>query len=149
MLEVRRDGEGVLVAVVVQGVVQAHAFSGEEAVAVQEGGGRLQGGCLAPAQDVVEDESQQAVVGPLAPFEQEDLAGSQEHHPPRGVPMPEDAAGDDVVPRLLQQRCRRRGLAVVLREVRPEREGIFVVPVRVVGAEDEKLRGAVPNAGGV
>ena len=33
--------------------------------------------------------------------------------------------------------------------MRSERKGVFVFPVRVVGAEDEKLRGAVPNAGGV
>ena len=93
------DGEGVLVAVVVQGVVQAHAFGGEEAVAVEEGGSRLQGGRLTPAQDVVENESQQAVVGPLAPFEQQDLAGSEEHHPTCRMLRAEDAARDDVIPK--------------------------------------------------
>ena len=149
MLEVRRDSEGVLVAVVVQGVVQARALGGEKAVVVEEGGGGVEGRRLAAAEDVVENETQQAVVGPLAPFEQQDLAGGEEHHPPCGVPMTEDSAGDDFVPGLLEKRDRRRGFAVVLRLVRPKREGIFVFPVRVVGAEDEKLRGAVPDAGGV
>ena len=74
MLQIRRDGEGVLVAVVVQGVVQAHAFGGEEAVAVEEGSGGLQGGSLTPSQDFVEDESEQTVVGPLASFKEQDLA---------------------------------------------------------------------------
>ena len=149
MLEVRRDGEGVLVAVVVQRVVQAHAFGGEEAVAVEEGGRGLQGGRLAPAQDVVENESQQAVVSPLAPFKQQDLAGSEEHHPTCRMLRSEDSARDDVVPGRLEQPLGRRSFAVVLRPVRPERKGIFVFPVRVVGAEDEKLRRAVSDAGGV
>ena len=149
MLEVRRDGEGVLVAVVVQGVVQAHTFGGEEAVTVEEGGGGLQGGRLTSAQDVVENESQQEVVGPLAPFKQQDLAGREEHHPTCRMLRSEDAARDDVVPGRLEQPLGRRGLAVVLRPVRPERKRIFVFPVGVVGAEDEKLRRSVSDAGGV
>ena len=137
------------VAVVVQAVEQAHAFGGHEALAVQEGGGRLQGGRLAPAQDVVEDKTEQAVVGPLAAFKQQDLARREEHHPARWMALAEDAARDDVVPGLLQDGLRRRGLSVVLRAVRAEGEGIFVVSVRIVGAEDEKLRGALPDPGGV
>ena len=38
---------------------------------------------------------------------------------------------------------------MVLRLVRAEREGIFVVSVRVVGAEDKELGGAMSDAGGV
>ena len=44
---------------------------------VQQGGGGLQGVGLVPAQDVVQEEAQQAVVRPLAAFEQHDLAGSE------------------------------------------------------------------------
>ena len=123
MLQVRGDREGVSVAVVVQAVEQAHAFVGHQAFAVQKCGSRLQGGRLAPAHDVVQDEAEQAVVGPLAPFEQQDLARREENHPTRGMPLTEDAARDDVAPCLLQNGLRWRGLAVVLRPVRPEGEG--------------------------
>ena len=77
MLEVRGDGEGVLVAVVVQAVEQAHPFARQQAVPMQESGGGLQRGGLAPTQNVVEHEAQQAVVCPLAPFEQQDLTRRQ------------------------------------------------------------------------
>ena len=149
VLEVRGDGEGVSVAVVVQAVEQTHAFVGHQAFAVQKCGSRLQGGRLAPAHDVVEDEAEQAVVGPLAPFEQQDLARREENHPTRGMPLTEDSARDDVAPGLLQNGFRWRGLAVVLRPVRPEGEGVLVVSVRVVGAQYEKLCGALPNSGRV
>ena len=149
VLEVGGDGEGVPVAVVVKAVEQAHAFVGHQAFTVQKCGSRLQGGCLAPAHDVVEDEAEQAVVGPLAPFEQQDLARREENHPTRGMPLTEDSTCDDVAPDLLQNGLRWRGLAVVLRPVRPEREGVFILSLRVVGAQYEKLCGALPNSGRV
>ena len=137
------------VAVVVQAVEQAHAFGRHEALAVQEGGGRLQGGRLAPAQYLVEDEAEQAVVGPLAAFEQQDLARREEHHPAGRMALAEHPAGDDVAPGLPEDGFGRRGLAVVLHPVGAEGEGVFVVSVRIVGAEDEKLCGALPDPGGV
>ena len=149
MLQVRGDREGVPVAVVIQAVEQAHAFGRHEALTVQESGGRLKGRRLAPAQYFVEDEPEQAVVRPLAPFEQQNLAGRKENYPAGRIALAEDSARDDVAPGLFENGFGRRGLAVVLHPVWTEGERVFVVSVRIVGAKDEKLRCAVPNSRGM
>ena len=149
VLEVFGDGEGVFVAVVVQVVEQTHAFGGEQTVPVQEGGGGLKSRKFAPAQDVVKYKAQQAVVGPLAAFDQQDLAGREEQYPTSRMPLAKYAPGDDVVPGFLQEGFRRRDFTVVLHQVGAERERVFIFSVRVVGAEDEQLCRAMPDAASV
>ena len=149
VLEVIGDGEGVLVAAFVQVVEQAHALGGKQTVAVQESGGGLQRGGFAPAQDVVKYEAQQAVVSPLAAFDQQDLAGRQQEHPTRRAPLAEYAPGDDVLPGFLKERFGRRRFTVELRWMRLQRERVFIFPVRIVGAENEQLRCAMLEAGDV
>ena len=116
---------------------------------MEEGSGGLQGERLTAAEDFVENKTQQAVVGPLAPFEQQDLASAKAGSPNApDAPLTEDSARDDVVPSLLRGAdSGGGGLAVVLRSVGPERERVLVLPVRVVGAKDEKLCRAVPDTG--
>ena len=146
VLEVIGDREGVLMAVVVQIVVQARTFGREQAVAVQESGRGLKRRCFASAEDVVENEAQETIVGPLAPFEEEDLSRGQEQHPASRSLLAKDAPGDDVVPRLLQQPFRGRRFPVKLCRVRTQRERVLVFAIRVVGAKNEKLRRAVLDA---
>ena len=117
--------------------MQAHALGGEQAVAVQEGSGGLQGRVFATAQDVLEDEAEQALVGPFAAFQKEDLAGREKQHPAWGMVAAEDAAGDDVFPGLGQHGFGWRDLAVVLVGVGAEGERVFVFAFGVVGAKDE------------
>ena len=68
VLQVLGDGEGVLVAVVVEPVEQggAGAVGGQQAAAVEQDGGGLHGRVLAPAEELVDVEAQQPVVRPLA-----------------------------------------------------------------------------------
>ena len=138
VLQVLGDGEGVLVAVLVQAVEQAPAVRRQQAVAVQQGGGGLQGGVLAAAEDLVEVEAQQPVVRPLPALDQQDTAEGEHQHPARRVVLAEDAPRHDVVPGFAQERLRRRRLAVELQAVRPERERVFPFRLRVVRAEGQQ-----------
>ena len=81
--------------------MQAHAFPRDQAIPLQKGGHSLQRSCLAPAQNVVEHEPQQAVVGPLAAFQEQNLALGEQQYPTRRRCRAEDAARHDVVPGLL------------------------------------------------
>ena len=129
VLEIVGNGEGVLVAVLVQAVVQAHALARQQAADVQQGGGGSQRVGLVAAQDVVQEEAQQAVVRPLAAFDQHDLAGREQQHPARGMVAAEDAVGDDALPGFLEQRVGGRTFAVELVAVGLEDERVFVVVV--------------------
>ena len=68
-------------AVLVQIVEQARALVRKQAFAVQQGGGRLEGVVLTAAEDVVEHEAKQPVVGPLAALDEEDLARGEKDDP--------------------------------------------------------------------
>ncbi len=148
VLQVLGDGEGVLVAVLVEVVEQARAVGRQQAAAVQQGGGGLQGGVFAAAENLVEVEAQQPVVRPLAALDQQDAAEREHQQPARRVVAAEDAPGDDVVPGLAQQRLGRRRLAVELQRVRLQRERVFPLRLRVVRAEREQRGGAGRAAGG-
>ena len=132
----------MLVAVVVQAVEQALAVRRQQAVAVQQRGGGLQRGILSAAENLVEVEAQQAIVRPLAPLDQQDAAEREHQQPARRMVLTENAAGDDLVPGLAQQRLGRRRLAVELQPMRVELERVFAFRLRVVGAEREQGGGA-------
>ena len=134
----------MLVAVVVQAVEQARALLGQQAFAVQQGGGGHQRVVLAASEHVIEVEAQQPVVGPLAALDEDHLAGREQDDPARRMRLAEDAAGDDVAPALAEQRLGRRRLAVVLGRVRLQIERVFVLArSAVVGTENQQGDGAV------
>ena len=144
VLQILGDRERVLVAVVVQAVEQARALLGQQAFAVQQGGGGLQRVVLAASEHVVEVEAQQPVVGPLAALDQDHVARGEQDDPARRMRLAEDAAGDDVAPALPKQRLGRRRLAVVLGGMGLEVERVFVLASgAVVGAENQQGDGAV------
>ena len=116
---------------------------------MQEGGGSLQGGGFAPAKNVVEYESEQSIVCPLAAFEQQDLARREEDDPTCRMSRAEYAPSDDVVPSFLQEWFRGRYLPVVLHWVGRKRERIFVFSVWIIGTKDKKLRRALLDSDGV
>ena len=142
VLQVLGDRERVLVAVLVEAVEQALAVGGQEAVAVQQRGGGLQGSVLATAENLVEVEPQQPVVRPLAALDEQDAAEREHQQPARRMVLAEDTAGDYLVPGLAQQRLGRRCLAVELQPVRFELERVFAFGLLVVGAEREQGGGA-------
>ena len=129
-------------AVLVEAVEEARAVGRQQAVAVQQGGGGLQGGVVAAAENLVEVEAQQPVVRPLAALDQQDAAEREHQHPARRVVLAEDAAGDDLVPGLAQQRLGRRRPAVELQGVRLEPERVLALRLGVVGPESEQGGGA-------
>ena len=131
----------MLVTVLVQAIQQALTVRRQQAVAVQQHRGGLQRGVLAAAEDLVEVEAQQPVVRPLAALDEQDAAEREQQQPARRVVLAEDAARDDVVPGLAQERLRRRRLTVELQPVRLERERVFPFRLRVVGAEREQRGG--------
>ena len=144
VLQILGDREGVLVAVVVQAVEQARALLGQQAFAVQQRGGGLEGVVLATAEYVVEVEAQQPVVGPLAALDENHVARGEQDDPARRMRLAEDAAGDDVAPALPEQRLGRRRLAVVLGRVGLEIERVFVLARgAVIGTENQQADGAV------
>ena len=118
VLQVLGNREGVLVAVLVEPVEEALAVGRQERVPVEQRRRRLQGGVLAPAEDLVEVEAEQPVVRPLPPLDQQDPVEGEQEHPARRVVPPEDAARDHVVPGGVEQFLRRRRLPVELRRVR-------------------------------
>ena len=61
--------------------------------------------------------------------------------------LAENAAGDDIGPRLSEERFGRGRLAVELGGVGLEGERVLVLPRRVVGSEDEQADGAVVTPG--
>ena len=132
----------MLVAVVVQAVEEARALFGQQALAVKQGGGGLERVVLATAKDIVEDEAEEPVVGPLSALDEEDLARGEEDDPTRRVRLAEDATGDDVRPGLPEERLRRGRLAMVLGRMRLEGKRVLIIAGRVVGSEHEETGGA-------
>ena len=108
----------------------------------------LQGGVVAAAENLVQVEAQQPVVRPLAALDQQDAAEREHQHPARRVVLAEDAAGDDLVPGLAQQRLGRGRPAVELQGVRLELERVLALRLGVVGPEGEQGGGAGPAARG-
>ena len=148
VLQVLGNREGVLVAVLVEAVEQALAVGRQEGVPVEQRRRRLQGGVLAPAEDLVEVEAEQPVVRPLPPLDQQDAVEGEQQHPARRVVPPEDAARDHVVPGGVEQFLRRRRLPVELGWVRVESERVVAFALRVEGVEHEELRRPVAEAVG-
>ena len=141
------DRERVLVAVVVQAVEEDRALFGQQALAVEQGGGGLEGVVLAAAEDVVEHEAEQAVVGPLAALDEEHLASGKEDNPAGRMRLAVDAASDDVAPALPEDTVRRGRLAVELGGVGLEGERVLVLARCIAGTEHEETDGAVLAAG--
>ena len=145
VLQVLGHGEGVLVAVLVQAVQQAMALPvrGQQAVAVEQDGGRLERGVVPAAQDLGQVEAQHPVVRPLAALHQQRLAERQQQYPARRMVLAEHAAGRDLLPALVQQRRQRGRLAVELGRMRLERERVVALRGNVVGFQHQQLgRGA-------
>ena len=90
VLQVAGDGEGVLVRVVVQRVVQDRAVVGAEGVPGEQRRRGLEGVGLLAAEDLVDVEEQVLALAPLVPLDQEDQAAGQQDHPPGRLLPPED-----------------------------------------------------------
>src|SRR5205823_4636889 len=82
VLQVAGDGEGVLVRVVIERVVQDRAVVRTEGVPSQQGSRRLEGVGLLAAEDLVYVEKQVFTLAPLVPLDQEDEATGQQDDPP-------------------------------------------------------------------
>ena len=151
VLQVLGDGEGVLVAVLVQAVQKAMALPvrGQQAVAVEQDGGRLERGVVAAAQNLREVEAQQPVVRPLASLQQQRLAERQQEEPTGRMPLAEHAVRRDVLPAFLSQRRRRRRLAEELGGMWLDGQRVVAFCGRVVGLQDQQLLCArAASAGG-
>ncbi len=95
VLQVFADGVGVLVGAVVEGVDEGRSGGGGQGVAVEEGDHRLQGARLAAAEELVEVEAQEALLGPLAAVGQDELAFAQDEHEARRL-LEGEGGGDEV-----------------------------------------------------
>ena len=145
VLEVVGDGEGVLVAVLVQAVQAALArvallIDGRQALAVQQHGGGLEGAIVAAAEDLLPVEAQHAVLGPLVAVDEDALAVRKQQHPARrALVMRRDLAKhrlvEDLVPALPRQGVEVGALAEELPGVQGERERVLALVFRVQGAE--------------
>ena len=83
VLQVRGDGERVLVAVLVERVVQARPVLRRQHVTMQEAGDGLEGPALPAAEDLSEVEAQVPPLAPAVGVEEERLPACKEQHPAR------------------------------------------------------------------
>ena len=77
VLQVLGDPEGMPVAVLIQPVQEALPAGGQQALAVQQGGGGLERGFFAAGKDLIEIEPQRPIVRPLPAFEQKRGVGGR------------------------------------------------------------------------
>jgi hypothetical protein len=140
VLQVLGDGEGVAVSVLVQCIQQTRALLRNEALAVQQHGRGLEGGVVAPPEDLVPVEAQGPVSVPLEAVDQQQPAVGEQQDPARRPVQGEDAPGDDLVPGLFQDAGVGRRVAVKLPLVRREGQGIAALALDVQGADGGKLR---------
>jgi len=147
VLQVGGDGEGVLVRVLVELVVQAGVVVARERLAVQQRGGGAQRGLLAAAEDLGQVEAQVLPLAPLAPLGEPDLAAGEHQDPARAVLAAEDALVEDLAPGEVT-RARARQLGRV-REVGRELLGERRRAERIVGVRGGERRFADPQVGPV
>jgi hypothetical protein len=86
----------MLVRVFIQGIEQRQAILRADAFPVQQRGCGLAGGDIATAQDFVQVESQQPLLVPLTPVDQQQLGMMGQDYPAGGLRSAEHRSGNDV-----------------------------------------------------
>ncbi len=144
VLEIFRDGEGVLVGIFIQGVEEAQPLGGTDAFPVQEGRHGLEGGRFAPGKNFLQVEPEKPLLVPFAAVQQEELAVRGQEDPPGRFSAPEDLPRDH----LLQGQRGKIDLHIHTRQTLElglplgDLQGIFIVARGTHGFQDPELGGS-------